>query len=151
MLFSIDGFKPICDFDWSWPSRSDWATIEELMSLQFVKGAANVVLIGRNGSRPADLGTEARSSGTRARAHGAVHETAGQILRELAALDSGSAPRRPVRTGWPLIRSCQYGGHQSPVRGMVRGVFRTPLASSRWSTGWYTAQKSSPSRYSRTA
>lgn len=45
----LGGFKALCDFDWAWPSRCDRGAIEELMTLGFMKDAANVVLIGPNG------------------------------------------------------------------------------------------------------
>src|SRR5690242_7307369 len=32
----IGCFKPLCDFDWSWPKRCDRAAIEGLMGLDFV-------------------------------------------------------------------------------------------------------------------
>jgi len=46
----IGRFKPLCDFDWNWPKRCDRATIEALMTLDFLKDATNVVLVGQNGT-----------------------------------------------------------------------------------------------------
>ena len=45
----IGAFKPIADFDWAWPKRTDRPLIEELFSLAFVDDATNVVLVGPNG------------------------------------------------------------------------------------------------------
>src|SRR5262249_16288276 len=45
----IGRFKPICDFDWSWPKRCDRAAIEALMSLDFLREATNPNLVGPNG------------------------------------------------------------------------------------------------------
>ena len=45
----LGNFKPLCDFDWSWPTRCDRLAVEELMLLGFVRDTANVVLIGPNG------------------------------------------------------------------------------------------------------
>ena len=45
----IGRFKPLCDFDWTWPKRCDRAAIEALMSLDFLKDATNAVLVGPNG------------------------------------------------------------------------------------------------------
>lgn len=92
----IGTFKPICDFDWNWPSRCDRAVIEELMSLEFVKEAANVVLVGPNGVGKSTL---ALNLAYQALVHGytALFTTAGQMLGELAALDSDSALRRRLR------------------------------------------------------
>ena len=44
----IGSFKPVCDFDWAWPKRCDSAALEALMALDFLREAANVVLIGPN-------------------------------------------------------------------------------------------------------
>ena len=45
----IGRFKPLCDFDWTWPKRCDRAAIDTLMTLEFLNDAANVVLVGPNG------------------------------------------------------------------------------------------------------
>jgi DNA replication protein DnaC len=45
----IGRFKPLCDFDWSWPKSCDRAATEALMSLDFLKDATNIVLVGPNG------------------------------------------------------------------------------------------------------
>ena len=45
----IGRFKPLADFDWSWPAHCDRTAIEELMSLQFMADATNVVFVGPNG------------------------------------------------------------------------------------------------------
>jgi hypothetical protein len=42
-------FKTISDFDWKWHKRCDRATVESLMSLDFLKDATNVIFIGPNG------------------------------------------------------------------------------------------------------
>ena len=42
-------FKPIADFDWTWPTKCDRGLIEELFSLAFIEEAANVVFFGSNG------------------------------------------------------------------------------------------------------
>jgi len=42
-------FRPLCDFDWTWPKKVDRELIEDLFSLDFIKDAENVLLIGPNG------------------------------------------------------------------------------------------------------
>src|SRR5450432_3264042 len=42
-------FKPLADFDWTWPTKCDRGMIEELFSLAFIEEAANVVFLGSNG------------------------------------------------------------------------------------------------------
>lgn len=92
----IGRFKPLCDFDWNWPKRCDRATIEALMALDFLQEAANGVLIGPSGIGKTLL---ARNIAHQAVIHGStvVFTTAGQLLGELAALDSDSALRRRLR------------------------------------------------------
>lgn len=92
----IGQFKPVADFDWSWPKQIDRAAIEELMTLQFMADATNVVLVGGNGLGKtmfaANLGYQAVLAGRTA-----LFVTAGQLLGELAALDSDSGLRRRLR------------------------------------------------------
>lgn len=92
----IGRFKSICDFDWAWPKRCDREAIEALMTLDFVKEATNVVLVGPNGVGKSTL---ARNLAQQALRHGhtALFTTAGQLLGDLAALDSDSALRRRIR------------------------------------------------------
>ena len=92
----IGRFKPLCDFDWNWPKRCDRGAIETLMSLDFLKEAANVVLIGQNGVGKSMI---AQNLAHQALINGAtvLFITAGQMLGELAALDSDSALRRRLR------------------------------------------------------
>lgn len=45
----VASFKPMADFDWSWPKKIDREAIEELFSLAFVESGHNAVLIGPNG------------------------------------------------------------------------------------------------------
>jgi DNA replication protein DnaC len=92
----IGRFKPIADFDWSWPRQIDRAAIEELMTLQFLADATNVVFVGSNGVGKTmcacNLGYQAVLAG-----HTALFTTAGQLLGDLAALDSDSGLRRRLR------------------------------------------------------
>ena len=92
----IDRFKPLADFDWAWPKSIDRGAVEELMTLAFVKDASNVVLVGPNGVGKSmcacNIGYQAVLAG-----HTALFTTAGQLLGELAALDSDSGLRRKLR------------------------------------------------------
>ena len=45
----LGAFKPLADFDWTWPTQCDRALVNELFSLAFIAEAANVVLLGPNG------------------------------------------------------------------------------------------------------
>ena len=92
----IGHFKPLVDFDWDWPRRCDPMVIEDLMSLEFLREAANVVLVGPNGvgksTIAANLAHRAIIEG-----HTVRFTTAGNMLGELAALDSDSLLQRKLR------------------------------------------------------
>jgi len=92
----IGRFKPLADFDWAWPKSIDRGAVEEQMTLDFVKDASNVVLVGPNGVGKTmcacNIGYQAVLAG-----HTALFTTAGQLLGELAALDSDSGLRRKLR------------------------------------------------------
>lgn len=92
----IGRFKPLADFDWAWPTRCDRGSVEALMDLNFLAEAANVVLVGTNGVGKSML---ARNVAHQALIHGHTvrFTTAGELLGDLAALDSDTALRRRLR------------------------------------------------------
>jgi DNA replication protein DnaC len=92
----IGDFKPMCDFDWAWPKRCDRGAVEELMSLEFLKEAANIVLLGPNGVGKSMI---ARNVAHQVILNGytALFITAGELLGELSSLDSDAALRRRLR------------------------------------------------------
>src|SRR6202008_4163173 len=92
----IGRFKPICDFDWSWPKRCDRSAFEALMTLDFLNDATNVILVGPNGVGKSTL---AQNIAHRALIRGrtVLFTSAGQLLGDLGALDSDPALRRLLR------------------------------------------------------
>jgi DNA replication protein DnaC len=48
-LSGIKKFKPIADFEWSWPKKIERDVIERAMTLDFLTEARNLVLVGANG------------------------------------------------------------------------------------------------------
>jgi len=42
-------FKPIADFEWTWPSKIEREVIERALTLDFLPEGRNLVLVGRNG------------------------------------------------------------------------------------------------------
>ena len=92
----IGRFKPLCDFDWTWPKRCDRAAVDALMTLDFLNDATNVVLVGPNGVGKSTL---AQNIAHQALIHGhtVLFTSAGQLLGDLCALDSDSALRRRLR------------------------------------------------------
>lgn len=45
----LGAFKPLADFDWTWPKKVDRTHIEDLFRLDWLASATNVVLVGPNG------------------------------------------------------------------------------------------------------
>ena len=89
-------FKPLADFNWDWPRSCDRMAVEDLLSLDFLNEAANVVLVGPNGVGKSTIAANI--------AHRAVLEghtvrfaTAASMLGELAALDSDTLLQRKLR------------------------------------------------------
>ena len=92
----IGRFKPLADFDWVWPTQCDQRAIAELMSLDFLNSATNAILVGASGLGKTmiaqNIAYQAVLSG-----HTVMFATAGQLLGELAGLDSDSALRYRLR------------------------------------------------------
>jgi DNA replication protein DnaC len=92
----IGRFKPLSDFDWTWPEHCDRGAIEALMALEFLNERSNIVLVGGNGLGKTMI---AQNIAHQAVLHGhcVLFVTAARMLGELAALDSDSALRRRLR------------------------------------------------------
>lgn len=48
-LSGVKRFKPMADFDWSWPTKIERSLIERALTLDFLTEARNLVLMGSNG------------------------------------------------------------------------------------------------------
>jgi DNA replication protein DnaC len=92
----IRPFKPLADFDWSWPARIDREAICELFRFDFLGESGNVVLIGPNGvgktTIAQNLAHEALIAG-----HTVLFTSASEMLNDLAAQDGPSALSRRLR------------------------------------------------------
>ncbi len=86
-------FKPLADFNWSWPEQCDREAVNDLMQLQFLQDAANIILVGPNG---VGKSTIARNIAHQAvlQGHNVLFTSASQMLNELAAQDGDSALKR---------------------------------------------------------
>jgi len=89
-------FKPMSEFDWSWPRKIDRELIDELFSLEFLNGASNVVFVGPNGNGKSmiaqNLGFQALIAG-----HSVRFTKASELLDELSGADGAFARRRCLR------------------------------------------------------
>lgn len=104
-------FKPMADFDWSWPKSIDKPLVESLLRLDFLKDARNVVLLAAQGLGKTmiaqNLAHEALRSG-----HSVLFTTASQLLLDLGSRDSSrslqSRLRHYARVGLLIIDELGY-------------------------------------------
>ena len=89
-------FKPMADFDWSWPKIIDREAVEELFSLNFIQESANVVLIGNNGLGKTMIAMNLLHSAI-VNGYTACAISASELLNDLAAQESSAALLRRLR------------------------------------------------------
>lgn len=89
----LERFKPLAEFDWSWPKKCDRIAIESLLDLEFIEEANNIILCGPNG---AGKTTIAKNIAYHAVFRGwtALFITASAMLNELASINTDSALHR---------------------------------------------------------
>jgi DNA replication protein DnaC len=92
----LDRFKPLTEFDWSWPKKCDREAIEELMQLNFIKEATNIILCGPNGVGKSTIASNFAHKAI-VQGHSVLFTTAGHMLNELAAQDGDNALRRRIK------------------------------------------------------
>jgi len=92
----IGRFKPLADFDWAWPGQCDQRSIAELMTLDFLASATNAILVGTSGLGKTMIAQNIAHQAV-LNGHTVMFATAGQLLGELAGLDSDSALRYRLR------------------------------------------------------
>lgn len=89
-------FKPMADFDWSWPTRIDRDRVESALRLGFLAEARNIVLVAPQGLGKTmiaqNIAHEAILAG-----HSVLVLTAAQLLLELGAQDSARSLDRRLR------------------------------------------------------
>jgi DNA replication protein DnaC len=92
----IKSFKPLADFDWSWPSQIEREVIERTLTLDFVAEARNLVLVGRNGLGKTMIAQNICHQAVLA-GHSVLFRSAAALLEELHR-QSPEGRRRKFRT-----------------------------------------------------
>ena len=106
-------FKPMADFEWSWPKKLDRELIDDLFTFGFVREAANVVLLGPNGVGKSMIAKNLAHQAILA-GHTARFTTASEMLHDLAAQDSDlSLTRRLRRFCTPTVLAIDEVGYLS--------------------------------------
>ncbi len=96
-------FKPLADFDWSWPKKIDRAQVEDLFQLDFLDEAGNVILCGPNGVGKSMIAQNLAHAALAA-GHSVRWVTASELLNDLAAQDGpGALQRRFGRYSRPRL------------------------------------------------
>jgi DNA replication protein DnaC len=96
----IGAFKPIADFDWTWPKKIDRLQVEDLFRLEWLASATNIVLVGPNGIGKTMI---AKNLAHQALVAGATVRclTASELLNTLADQTTSTSLQRK------LVRFCQ--------------------------------------------
>ena len=109
----IGRFKPMAEFDWSWPKKCDREAIDELLQLDFIKEAINVIICGPNGVGKSTIAKNIAHQAA-IRGHSVLFTTAGQMLNELASQDGDNALRRRIKHYvHPTLLICDELGYLS--------------------------------------
>ncbi|MFT5433320.1 MAG: DNA replication protein DnaC [Myxococcota bacterium] len=91
----IGPFKPLADFDWTWPKRCERTAIDELVALRFMADRANAILLRPNGVGKSTIAQNTANEALLA-GHTVRFVTASEMLNELASQDGASALRRKL-------------------------------------------------------
>ncbi len=92
----IGRFKAMNDFDWSWPKQIDRESVEDLLRLEFLDEAANVVLLGPNGVGKTTIAQNIAHLAI-LRGETVRFTTASDLLHDLAGCDSPNLLTRKIR------------------------------------------------------
>lgn len=92
----VGRFKPMADFDWTWPKKIDRDQIEGLFTLEFLGENTNVILVGPNGIGKTMISQNLAYHAVLA-GHTVLVTTASELLNDLGAEDSSLSLERRLR------------------------------------------------------
>lgn len=92
----IGAFKPLSDFDWSWPCKVDRHGLEDLLGLEFLSEGVNIILVGPNGVGKTMI-VKNLAHHTLAQGNTVRVTSASDMLADLAAQESTAALGRRLR------------------------------------------------------
>jgi DNA replication protein DnaC len=92
----LGNFKPMADFNWSWPRKIDREMLEELFTLRFVTEGTNVLLVGPNGIGKTMIAQNLAHQAV-VRGQTVRFTMASDMLNELAAQESDASFSRRLR------------------------------------------------------
>ena len=108
-LSEIKKFKPMADFDWSWPAKIERDVIERALTLDFLPEARNLVLVGANGLGKTMIAQNICHAAVLA-GHSVLFRSAAALLEELhrQTPKAASASCAPTPT-WVYCASTRSG------------------------------------------
>ena len=92
----IKKFKTMADFDWNWPKKIERDVIERALTLDFIKEARNLVLIGNNGLGKSMIAKNICHAAVLA-GYSVLFRSASTIIEDLQC-ESPAARRRKLRS-----------------------------------------------------
>lgn len=109
-------FRPMSDFDWSWPKHIDRPLVEQLLRLDFLKQTRNVVLLAAPGLGKTMLAQNLAHEALRA-GYSVLFTTASKLLLDLGSRDSSRSLnarlRHYARVGLLVIDELGYLSYDS--------------------------------------
>lgn len=98
MQSHMEPFKPLINFDWSWPKKCDRGAVEEFMQLDFLKNEnpTNIIFCGPSGVGKSTIASNILYQAV-LRGYTGLFTTAGRMLSELASQDGANALRRKIK------------------------------------------------------
>ncbi|HUK91563.1 MAG TPA: IS21-like element helper ATPase IstB [Blastocatellia bacterium] len=108
----IGRFKPIADFEWSWPTKIDRPLIEAALCLDFIKEARNLILLGANGLGKTMIAQNIAYQAVLA-GHSVIFRTAPDLLSDLATEFPHIRRRKLAYYGRPALLCIDEVGYLS--------------------------------------
>jgi DNA replication protein DnaC len=106
-------FKPMADYDWSWPKRIDRDAVEAALRLDFLERRGNLVLVAPQGLGKTMIAQNIANQAIEA-GQSVLFTTAAQMLLDLSAQDSARALDRRIRHySRPALLVCDEIGYLS--------------------------------------
>ena len=102
-LSEIKKFKPMADFNWSWPTKIERDVIERALTLDFLPEARNLILMGTNGLGKTMIAQNVCHAAVQA-GHSVLFRSAAALLEELhRQTPEGRHCKRFLQRGFGLI------------------------------------------------
>lgn len=92
----LGAFKPLADFDWNWPTQCDRGAVSDMLQLEFIPDATNIILMGPNGIGKSTIAQNIAHHAV-LQGHTALFVSAAQMLGDLTGQDGDNALRRRLK------------------------------------------------------